>query len=114
MTRLKKHCYFESHTNRVYIRGNESQTNIVYIRRNDFDTRFTFRKTNCCKNIKPIKTLKNKTCQNNDIPTKIIKLNDNLYGHYTFKNPNYRPEKGPVSFMLKHMQLYMIKSKKKR
>ena len=90
----------ESHTNIVHIRGNESHTNIVKLIHFD-------------KYIKLIKTLNiNKTCQDTNTPALIIKINDNLFGHYTFKNSNYYLEKGHVLCTLKHTDVATVQNKK--
>ena len=76
-----------------------------------FDKYFHFRDTNSNKVIKTLNI--NKACQNTDIPTKILKLNTNLFAGYSFRNFNYSVEKGKFPCVLHHADVVLHTRKKK-
>ena len=68
-----------------------------------FDAYFTFGGTSSSEVIKLIKTLNvEKASQESDIPTKIVRLNDEIFGNFICKNFNYCLKKDEFPCVLKH------------
>ena len=77
-----------------------------------FDTNFTFRDTSSSEVIKLIKTLNvKKASQKSDIPTKIVKLNADIFGNFLCKNFNYCLKKGEFPCVLKHADVILVHKK---
>ena len=64
------------------------------------------------KVIKRIKTLNvKKASQKSDIPTKIVKLNADIFGNFISKIFNYCPKKGEVPCVLKYADVIPVHKK---
>ena len=85
------------------LRDFENHPGITNIKSNSFDANFTFRDTSSSQVIKLIKTLNvKKASEKSDIPTKIAKLNADIFGNFICKNFNYYLKKGEFPCVLKH------------
>ena len=83
---------------------------VLYILKSGSDTSFIFRDINGNEVIKVIKTLNiSKACQNTDIPRKFIKLNDNHFANYTFRNSNHCLKNDEFPFVLQHADVALKK-----
>ena len=68
----------------------QNHPSVVNIKQGEFNSIFSFKHTNENKVHKIIKNLNvRKTCQGSDIPTKIIKLNIDLFSSFTCQHFNY-------------------------
>ena len=73
----------------------ENHPSITIIKSKSFNAKFTFWDTSFSEVIKLIKILNvKKASQNSDIPTKIVKLNADLFENFICKNFNYCLKKG--------------------
>ena len=71
------------------IKSFDKHPSIVKIKAKAFDSTFHFRKTSCNEVEKIISNLNiKKSCQQEDIPTKIIKLNKDLIAEFIAENFN--------------------------
>ena len=90
----------------------ENHPSITNIKSKSFDTNFTFRDTSSSEVIKLIKTLNvKKASQKSDIPTKIVKLNADIFGNFICKNFNYCLKKGEFPCVLKHADVIPVHKK---
>ena len=68
----------------------QNHPSVVNIKQRQFNSTFSFKNTNKNEVRKIIKNLNvRKTCQGSDIPTKIIKLNTDLFSRFICMNFNY-------------------------
>ena len=73
------------------------------------DSTFHFRKISCNEVEKIISNLSiKKSCQEEDIPTKIIKVNKDLIGKFIVENFNSCIDKGEVPSELKHANIVPV------
>ena len=80
----------------------ENHSSITNMKSKSFDTNFTFRDTSSSEVIKLIKTLNvKKASQKSDIPTKIVKVNADIFGNFICKNFNYCLKKGEFPCILR-------------
>ena len=93
----------------------ENHPSITNIKSRSFDINFTFRDTSSSEVIKFIKTLNvKKVSQKSDIPTKIVKLNPDIFGNFICKNFNYCLKKGEFPCVLKHADAIRVYKKEIR
>ena len=91
----------------------DKHPSIVKIKAKGFDSTFHFRKTSCNEVEKIISNLNiKKSCQKEDIPTKIIKLNEDLIAKLVAENCNSCIDKGEFPSELKHADIVPIHKKK--
>ena len=89
------------------------QTSIVKIKAKALDSTFHFRKTTCNEVEKIISNLDiKKSWQQEDIPTKIIKLNKDLIAKFIVENFNSCIDEGDFPSELKHPDIVPIHQKK--
>ena len=94
---------------------NTNHPSITNIKSKSFDTNFTFRDTSSSEVIKLIKTLNvKKASQKSDIPTKIVKLNADIFGNFICKNFNYCLKKVEFPCFLKHADVIPVYKKGKK
>ena len=75
---------------------------------------FSFGKTTQEEVMKVIQDLNaKKSCQTSDTPTKIIKLNSNIFSNLMYKHFNYWSDKGEFPNDLKHSDIVPIYKKNK-
>ena len=97
------------------IKSFDKHPSIVKIKAKGFDSTFHFRKTSCNEVEKIISNLNiKKSCQQEDIPTKIIKLNKDLIAKFIAENFNSCIDKGEFPSELKHADIAPIHKKKDR
>ena len=90
----------------------ENHPSITNIKSKSFDTNFTFRDTSSSELIELTKTLNvKKISQRSDIPTKIVKLNADIFGNFICKNFNYCLKKGEFPCVLKHAVVIPVHKK---
>ena len=90
----------------------ENHPSITNIKKKSFDANFTFRDTSFSEVIKLIKILNvKKASQKSDIPTKIVKLNADIFGNFICKNFNYCLKKGEFPCVLKHADVIPVHKK---
>ena len=86
---------------------------IVKIKTKGFDSTFQFRRTSCNEVEKIISNLNiKKSCQQEDIPNKIIKLNKDLIAKFIAENFNSCIQAGEFPSELKHADIVPIHKKK--
>ena len=86
------------------IKSFNKHPSIVKIKAKALDSLFHFRKTSCNEVEKIISTLNiKKSCQQEDIPTKIIKLNISLITKFIAENFNSGIDEGEFPSGLKHI-----------
>ena len=91
---------------------------ILNIKKRKLDSVFSFRKTTQEEVSKVIRNLNTKkSCQKSDTPTKIIKLNPDIFSNLIYKHFTYCVDKGGFLNDLKHAELFQyirkINAKKK-
>ena len=90
----------------------ENHPSITNIKSKSFDTNFTFRYTSSSEDIKLSKTLNVKNASHKgDIPTKVVKLNADLFGNFICKNFNYCLKKGEFLYVYKHDDVIPVHKK---
>ena len=90
----------------------ENHPSITNIKSKSFDANFTLRDTSFSEVIKLIKILNvKKASQKSDIPTKIVKLNADIFGNFICKNFNYCLKKGEFPCVLKHADVIPVHKK---
>ena len=95
------------------IKSFDKHPSTVKIKAEGFDSTFHFRKTSCNEVEKIISNLNiKKSCQQEDIPTKIIKLNKDLIATFIVENFNSYIDKGEFPSELKHADIVLIHKKK--
>ena len=95
------------------IKSLNKHPSIVKIKAKALDSPFHFRETSCNEVEKIISTLNIKrSCQQEDIPTKIIKLNTGLITKFIAENFNSGIDKGEFPSELKHADIFPIHKKK--
>ena len=83
--------------------------NIVKVKAKAFNSTFHFRKTSCNEAEKIISNLNiKKSCQQEDIPTKIIKLDKHLIAKFIATNFNSCIDEGEFPSELKHADIVPI------
>ena len=88
------------------IKSFDKHPSIVKIKAKGFDSTFHFRKTSCNVVEKIIINLNiKKSCQQEDIPTKIIKLNKDLIAKFIAENSNSCIDEGEFPSELKHADI---------
>ena len=91
----------------------QNHPSVVNIKQREFNSTFTFKTTNENEVRKIIKNLNvRKTCQGSDIPTKIIKLNIDLFSSFICQNFNYCISIGKFPNKLKHADVIPVHTKK--
>ena len=91
----------------------QNHPSVVNINQRELNSTFTFKHTNENEVRKIIKNLNvRKTCQDNDISTKIIKLNIDLFSSFICKNFNYCKSVGKFPNELKHADLIPVHKKR--
>ena len=91
----------------------QNHPSVVNIKEREFNSTFTFKTTNENEVRKIIKNLNvRKTCRGSDIPTKIIKLNIDLFSSFICQNFNYCISIGKFSNELKHADVIPVHKKK--
>ena len=77
------------------------------------DSVFSFKKTTQAEVLKVIRDLNTKkSCQTSDTPTKIIKLNSDIFSNFIYKHFNYCIDKGEFPNDMKHVDIIPIHEKK--
>ena len=95
------------------IKSFDKDPSIFKIKAKGFDSTFHFGKTSCNEVEKIISNLNiKKSCQKEDIPTKIIKLNKDLIAKLVVENCNSCIDKGEFPSELKHADIVPIHKKK--
>ena len=93
----------------------DKHPSIVKIEAKTFDSTFHFRKTSCNEAEKIMSKLKiKKFCQQENIPTKIIKLNKDLVAKFIAKKFNSCLDEGKSPSELKHTDIVQFIKRKKR
>ena len=88
------------------IKSFEKHPSIVKIKAKGFDSTFHFRKTSCNEVEKILSNLNiKKSCQQEVIPTKIIKLNKDLIAKFIAENFNSCIDEGEFPSELKHADI---------
>ena len=91
----------------------DKHPSIVEIKAKGFDSTFHLRKTSCNEVEKIISNLNiKKSCQQEDIPNKIIKLNKDLIAKFIAENFNSCIQAGEFPSELKHADIVPIHKKK--
>ena len=91
----------------------DKHPSIVKTKAKALGSTFHFRKTSCNEVRKIIHNLNiKKSCQQEDIPTKIIKLNKDLNAKFIAENVNTCNDKGEFPSELKHANIVSIHRKK--
>ena len=91
----------------------QNHTSVVNIKQRKFNSTFIFKNTNENEVRKIIKNLNvRKTCQSSDNPTKIIKLNIDLFSSFICQNFNYCISIGKFPNELKHADVMPVHKKK--
>ena len=91
----------------------QNHPSVDNIKQREFNSTFTFKTTNENEVRKIIKNLNvRKTCQGSDIPTKIIKLNIDLFSSFICQNFNYCISIGRFPNELKHADVIPVHKKK--
>ena len=81
----------------------ETHPSIATITKQCLSSSFNFQKTNADEVMKIISQLNTaKTCQNADTPTKIIKLNKDIFAKFISNNFNHCIDEGKFPYELKH------------
>ena len=95
------------------IKSFNEHPSIVKIKTKALDSTFHFRKTSCNENEEIINNLNiKKPCQQEDIPTKIIKLNKDLIVVFIAQNLNSCTGEGEFPSELKHANVLPFHKKK--
>ena len=90
----------------------EKYLSILNIKKRNLDSVFSFRKTTREEVSKVIWELDTKTsCQTSDTPTKIIKLNSDIFSNLIYKHFNYGIDKGEFPNDLKHADIVSVYKK---
>ena len=91
----------------------DEHPSIVKIKARGFDSTFHFRKTSCNEVETLVSNLNiKKPCQQEDIPTKITKLNKHLMAKFIAENVNSCIDEGEFPSELKHADIVPIHKKK--
>ena len=91
----------------------QNHLRVANIKQRDFNSTFSFKNTNENDFHKIIKKLNvRKTCEGSDIPTKIIKLNIDLFSSFICQNFNYCISIGKFPNELKHADVIPVHKKK--
>ena len=91
----------------------QNHISVVNIRQREFNSTFSFKNTNENEVSKIIKNLNvRKTCQGSHIPTKIIKLNINLFSSFICQNFNYCISMAKFPNELKHADVIPVYKKR--
>ena len=91
------------------IKSFDKHLSIVKIKAKGCDSTFHFRKTSCNEVEQIISNLNiKKSCQQEDIPTKIIKLNKDLIAKFIAQNFNSCIDEGEFPSELKHADIVPI------
>ena len=91
----------------------DKHASIVEIKAKALDSTFHFRKTSCNEVEKVVSNLNiKKSWQQEDIPTKIIKLNKDLIATSIVENFNFCIDQGEFPYELKHADIVPIHKKK--
>ena len=91
----------------------DKHPSIVAIKAKGFDSTFHLRKTSCNEVEKIISNLNiKKSCQQEDVPNKIIKLNKDLIAKFIAENFNSCIDKGEFPSELKHANIDPVHKKK--
>ena len=92
----------------------QNHPSVANMKQREFKSTFSFKNTNeneVCKIIKNLHV--RKTCEGSDIPTKIIKLNIDLFSSFIFQNFNYCISIGKFPNELKNADIMPVHKKKK-
>ena len=90
----------------------EKHPSILNIKKRNLDSVFSFRKTTQEEVSKVIRDLNTKKgCQTSDPPTKIIKLNSDIFSNMIYKHFNYYIDKGEFLNDLKHAEIVPVYKK---
>ena len=91
----------------------QNHLSVVNIKQREFSSIFSFKNINENEVLKIIKNLNvRKTCQGSDIPTKIIKLNIDLFSSFICQHFNYCISIGEFPNKLKHADVIPVYRKK--
>ena len=91
----------------------QNHPSVVNIKQREFNSTFSFKNTNENEVRKIIKNLNvRKTFQGNDSPTKIIKLNIDLFSNFICQNFNYRISIGKFRNELKDADVIPVHKKR--
>ena len=91
----------------------EKHPSITTITKHCLSSSFNFQKTNANEAMKIISQLNTaKTCQNADTPTKIIKLNKDIFAKFISNNFNHCIDEGKFPYELKHADVIPVHKKK--
>ena len=95
------------------IRCFETHPSITTITKQCLSPSFNFQKTNPNEVMKIISQLNTaKTCQNADTPTKILKLNKDIFEKFISNNFNHCIDEGEFPYELKHADVIPVHKKK--
>ena len=95
------------------IKSFDKHPSIVEIQAKALDSNFHLRKTSCSEVGKVVSDLNiKKYWKQEDIPTKIIKLNKDLIATFIAENFNFCNDQGEFSYELKHANTVPIHKKK--
>ena len=104
-----------THSLSTIIETFEKHPSILNIKKRNLDSVFSFRKTTQEKVSKFIRDLNTKkSCQTSDTPTKIIKLNSDIFSNLIYKDINYSIDKGEFPNDLKHADVVPVYKKKSK
>ena len=91
----------------------QNHPSVVNIKQREFNSTFSFKNTNGNEVRKTIKNVNvRKICQDGDVPTKIMKLNIDLFGSFICQNFNYWISIGKFPNELKHADVITSPRKK--
>ena len=97
------------------IRSFDKHPSIVEIQAKALDSKFHFRKTSCSEVGKIVSDLNIKEYwKQEDVPTKIIKLNKDLIATFIAENFNFCIDQGEFPYELKHANIVPIHKKKNK
>ena len=93
----------------------EKHPTILNIKKRKLDSVFLFKKTTQAEVLKVIRDLNTKkSCQTSDTPSKIIKLNSDIFSNLIDKHFNYCNDKSEFPNDLKHADIVSIYKKKNK
>ena len=99
--------------NKYYDHYYDHYPSITTITKQCLSSSFNFQKTNANEVTKIISQLNMaKTCQNADTPTKIIKLNEDIFAKFISNNFNHCIDEGKFPYELKHADVIPVHTKK--
>ena len=91
----------------------ETHPSIATITKQCLSSTFNFQRTNADEVMKIISQLTTaKTCQNADTPTKIIKLNEDIFAKFISNNFNHCIDESKFPYELKHANVIPVHKKK--